>query len=208
MAELPNEAHAFLAAHPDIAFIDAFFADLNGILRGKRLSTPEIAKAYSGIGINRASVLLDPRGLSLDGGGIGFSDGDPDLVARAIPGTLAPVPWSALKGAQILLQVTELSGAPIAFDPRAALAKIAGRFAELGLVPHVALELEFYLIDAAGAVPQPPCSPKTGRRETIGQVYGMAELEEFGPVLDGIGEAARLQGLKTGTIVKEYGIGQ
>lgn len=211
MTALPPEARLFLERHPETRVVDAFFCDLNGVPRGKRLPVAEIGKAWSGIGINRAALLLDPRGLSLNGGGIGFGDGDPDLIATAIPGTLSPVPWSETPAAQVLLSVADAAGQPIDYDPRAALARILDRYAALALRPQVALEVEFYLIDDApgpDGAPRPPRSPLTGRPERTGQVYGMAAVEAFGPVLGAMTEAARAQGIKTGAAVKEYGVGQ
>jgi glutamine synthetase len=93
-AKLPKEAQDFLEAHPEIESVDAIFADLSGILRGKRYPVGYLGKLYGGEVAMPASVyLLDTMGASHDPGGIGFTDGDPDAAVRVVPGSLVPVPW-------------------------------------------------------------------------------------------------------------------
>ncbi|HCL41393.1 MAG TPA: glutamine synthetase, partial [Pseudomonas sp.] len=41
-----QEAEAFLVAHPEIHFIDLLIADMNGIVRGKRIDRSALAKAF------------------------------------------------------------------------------------------------------------------------------------------------------------------
>jgi glutamine synthetase len=41
-----QEAEAFLAEHPEIHFIDLLIADMNGIVRGKRIDRSALIKAY------------------------------------------------------------------------------------------------------------------------------------------------------------------
>ena len=54
------------------------FADLSGILRGKRYPVGYLGKLYGGEIAMPASVyLLDTMGASHDPGGIGFTDGRP-----------------------------------------------------------------------------------------------------------------------------------
>ncbi|MEZ5911488.1 MAG: glutamine synthetase family protein [Paracoccaceae bacterium] len=156
--------------------------------------------------------LVDVLGNTADPMGHGFSDGDPDGLARALAGRLAPIPWSGGRGAQVLCQMCDAgTGQSFWYEPRQVLAQVLDRFASLGLVPVIALELEFYLIDrergAAGA-PIPPASPVHGRRESRGQVLSLAKLDEFAPVLDAMQDAARAQGLPVTTMISEYGAGQ
>ena len=76
----------------------------------------------------------------------------------------------------------EPDGSPFVADPRHVLAGVVERFAKDGLTPVVAVELEFYLIDAqraADGMPQVPIMPRTGRRADSLQVYGIAELDDF-----------------------------
>ena len=154
--------------------------------------------------------LLDSQGECHDAAGRGFSDGDPDAPARAVPGTLQPVPWAPDLG-QVLLTFDDDDGSPYPFDPRNVLARTAARVTALGYRPAVALELEFYLIDrerlGAGA-PQPPVSPKSGRRLAGTQVYGLSDVDDFAVLLEDMRQACHAQDVPVGPISAEYAPGQ
>ncbi len=207
-----DEATAWLAKHPDTREVDAFLIDLNGKAFGKRLPVADLPGLYAeGTTMCAAMQLTDAQGTCWDTAGLGFSDGDPDAPCRPVPGTLAPVPWSTEPRAQCLMRFEEPDGALLWYEPRTILGAVVDRFAGLGLTPVVALELEFYLVDTARAedgAPQPPRSPVTGRASAAGNVFGMAALDEFAPVLDAILSACRAQGLPVTAISKEYGPGQ
>lgn len=207
-----EEAETFLAAHPEIAAIDAIIADLAGVNRGKRLGRHELAKLYNeGLQLPGTTFLIDVKGDSTDPGGRGSSDGDPDHVGKPIPGTLVPVPWSAQPVGQVLLTFFEQDGRPFVADPRHVLARVAARFEELKLKPVVAFELEFYLIDrerTADGAPQPAVSPLTRRRDAATQVYGMTEIEGFAAFLGDVAKACRAQNIPSGAASSEYAPGQ
>ena len=214
MSESPlREVETFLADFPDTQAVDVIFADLSGVVRGKRYPVADLPRIYKdGLAFPASSFLLDTAGANTDAGGRGFSDGDPDCFAVPIPDTLDRVPWSAQPLAQVLLTFRERGGTPLFFEPRNVLARVAERLeAELGLTACVAFELEFYLIDrvrAAWGTPQPPISPATGERDRATQVYGMDQVDAFGAVLTDIVESCSAQGVPTGAISAEYAPGQ
>ncbi len=211
LAKLPKEAADFLRRHPETASVDAIFADLSGIVRGKRHPIEHLGKLYAGGMALPASVfLLDTMGTSHDPAGRGFSDGDPDAAVKVVPGSLKPVPWAARSHCQLMITLED-GGAPYPFEPRNVLAAVVERVRELDLSPVVAFELEFYLIDrerAADGAPQPPVSPLTGKRDTGTQVYGMAGVDAFGELLEDITAACKAQDIPTGAITTEYAPGQ
>jgi glutamine synthetase len=212
LAKLPKEAADFLAAHPETRTVDAIFADLSGIVRGKRYPIDHLAKLYGGAVAMPASVyLLDATGESHDPGGRGFSDGDPDAGVRVVPGSLKPVPWADRPGCQVMITLVEEDERPYPFEPRNLLARVAARFAELDLRPVVAFELEFYLVDrerGPDGAPQPPVSPVTGARDRGTQVYGMAEVDAFAALLDDVAEACAVQDIPSSAMTAEYAPGQ
>jgi glutamine synthetase len=212
LAKLPKEAADFLAAFPETQSVDAIFADLSGVVRGKRYPVGYLSKLYGGeLAIPASVFLLDTMGASHDPGGRGFSDGDPDAAVRVIPGSLKPVPWAERPSCQVMTTLVEADGRPCPFEPRNVLGRVAARFAELELMPVVACELEFYLIDperGAEGAPRPPISPMTGERETGTQVYGMAEVDAFADLLDQVARACAAQGIPCGAITAEYAPGQ
>ncbi len=89
--------------------------------------------------------------------------------------------------------------------------KVVGRFAETGLTPVLALELEFYLTDLTrtdDGEPLPCTSPLTGRRERQGQVLSLAKLDEYQPVISALQAACAEQNIPASTVISEYGPGQ
>ena len=208
-----DEAAAFLATHSRTRFVDAITFDLAGNALGKRYAADELPKLLAdGLQFCPATMLLDVTGVTHDVAGLGFGDGDPDWPARAIPGTLAPVPWGDGDGAQFLFRIDDPDDAAgWWYDPRVILERVVGRLAERGLRPVLACELEFYLLDAArdadGRVRVPP-APRTGRANAAPRVFGMEKLDEFGDVLAAIDAACRAQGLAVGAASSEYGRGQ
>lgn len=206
------ELTAFLARHPDIEYLDALVIDLCGSAIGKRLPIAMAPGVFDhGTPVCGAMQLVDVLGNTADPMGHGFSDGDPDGLARPLPGTLAPIPWSGGRGAQVLCAMCEATGGQsFWYEPRHVLAGVCDSFAALGLTPVVALELEFYLIDRDrdGGGGLPPVSPGHGRRETRGQVLSLAKLDEYAPVLEAMQGGARAQGLPVTTMISEYGAGQ
>ena len=71
-------------------------------------------------------------------------------MAMAVPGSLAPVPWSTLPTAQVLLEMINLDGSPLESDPRNVLRRAMKPLADIGLKPVLATELEFYLVEHDG----------------------------------------------------------
>ncbi len=209
---LPKEVSDFLKAHPETAAVDAIFSDLSGVVRGKRYPVAHAAKLFGeGVAFPASVFLLSASGESQDPEGRGFSDGDPDELAKVIPGTLHSVPWAERPIAQVLLTLEAMDGTPYPFEPRNVLRKVLARVAELKLRPVVAFELEFYLIDrkrGLGGAPRPPRSPVTGQRDQATQVYGMAAVDDFSDFLEEVTRACSTQGVQIGATSSEYAAGQ
>ncbi len=207
-----DELEAFLAAHPDTRFIDTLFVDMCGTVRGKRIPREEFAKIYSaGVQMPHTVYILNVLGENTDPCGLGFSDGDPDGTAMPVPGTLVPVPWASAPSAQVLMTLHNEDGTPSPWDPRHVAARVVERFAELGLRPVCAFELEFYLLDRerdGKGRPQPPCVPGTGRRYDATQVYGMAELDDYGALFAELADACRAQKIPASVATAEFAPGQ
>lgn len=206
---LPAELAAYLDAHPGTRFLDAVLFDLCGTAIGKRYLVRDAAKVWSsGVAFCAGITTLDALGACWDVNGIGFSDGDPDATSYPVPGTLVPVPWAA-ETAQVLIAPAPPEGeAGWWFDPRAILAGVVGRFAELGLRPVVACELEFYLVDpardAAGRV-APARPARSGRAPEAPRVLAFDKLDEWAGVLAEIDAACIAQGVPAGAATAEYG---
>lgn len=207
-APIPELA-AYLAAHPGTRFVDAVLFDLCGTAIGKRYPVRDAAKIWtSGVAFCAGITTLDALGACWDVEGIGFSDGDPDAISYPVPGTLAPVPWLA-DTAQVLIAPAAPEGAADWwFDPRSILARVVARFADLGLTPVTACELEFYLVDPARDAQgrlQPARPTRAGRAADAPRVLAFDKLDEWGPLLAEIDAACIAQGLPAGAATAEYG---
>src|SRR5215510_5241632 len=143
-----NELERFLAAHPSVRFFDAFVNDLNTVERGKRIDRGGIPKVFAqGMPLPGSMFALDIEGATIEATGLGFADGDADRACMPIPGTLVPVPWQP-DVAQVQLRMFDHDGTRFFGDPRRTLEEQLAHFEALGLTPVIAIEYEFYLVDA------------------------------------------------------------
>jgi glutamine synthetase len=207
-----NEAEAFFAKHPGIDAIDIIFTNMCGVPRGKRLRQHEVMGVYkSGRFLPGSVVVVDITGRDTEETELVWQDGDADRQVWPIPGTLVPSPWAGPGAAQFLTGFYELDGTPNDLDPRHVLGGVIDRMAGLGYTPDVAVELEFYLVDAKRGKdgrPRPARSPVTGETPADIQVYGLTEMDDFRPFFDELYAAADAQGLPLEAAISEYAPGQ
>ncbi len=208
----PNEARAFLDAHPEIQFFEILFTALSGVPRGKRLRRHELMAIYEYGRFLPGSVLVcDVTGRDCEDTGLVWEDGDADRLAKPAPGTLVKAPWLGDDMAQVITSMYELDGRPNDLDPRHVLRGVLERFAADGLTPVVACELEYYLIDpirTAGGGIQLAMAPGTGERPSLHGVYGLREIEDFSGFLRDLWAAADVQGVPLEGAISEYAPGQ
>ena len=211
-ADYQQEAERFLADHPDVHFIDLLIADMNGIVRGKRIDRSALSRAFErGIALPASLFALNIQGTTVEETGLGMEIGDADRICLPIPGTLCIEPWQKRPTGQLLMTMYELDReTPFFADPRYVLQRVMERFSELGLKPVSAFELEFFLIDQENITgrPQPPRSPISGKRPNSVQVYSMDDLDEYAEFLEDVIEAAHEQGIPADAIVAESAPGQ
>lgn len=210
----PDKAlEQFLKTNPDTTHLDVLIVDLCGNAIGKRLPADAMTSVFGkGSPVCGAMQLVDAMGNTDDPMGYGFSDGDPDAFATPIAGTLAPIPWLSGNKSQVLCEfLSSTDGKPFWYEPRQVLRRVMQAFTELKLTPRLAVELEFYLLDAQAdesGSPRPAASPLTGQTEMSGKVLSLDKLDEFEPVLGAIERACKAQGIPTTSMISEYGAGQ
>ncbi|MCR9218866.1 MAG: glutamine synthetase family protein [Alphaproteobacteria bacterium] len=214
MPELLSKAEvdAFLAAYPDLKGVDMLLPDMCGILRGKRIGAEALDKLYEkGVQMPGSTYLLDATGQNCETLVYGTSDGDPDYPCFGIAETLKPVPWASSPTGQVIATMLDKEGEPFFADPRQVLRLAAQPLVDMGLTPVVAIELEFYLIDAefdpAGR-PQPARPPAPAQRQSTTQVYGIEELYDFEAFLVDVETACQAQNVPADTATSEYAPGQ
>lgn len=201
-----TEPSEFLKEHPEVQFVDLLIADMNGVVRGKRIERNSLNKVFEkGINLPASLFALDITGSTVESTGLGLDIGDADRICYPIPGTLSMEPWQKRPTAQLLMTMHELEGEPFFADPREVLRQVVARFTEMELTIVAAFELEFYLIDQenVNGRPQPPRSPISGKRPQSVQVYSIDDLDEYVECLQDIIDGARAQGIPADAIVAE-----
>ena len=211
MKQQLEELRVFLERHPDTQQLELLVPDMLGILRGKRVGVSEFAQPFAkGVNFCGATVLLDAKGQTFEGIDNGGRDGDPDAIATAVPGTLAPVPWAEVPSAQVLMQMSEPDGSPWITDPRQVLRKAGKPLADLGLTAVAATELEFYLLDGNSAQPTPRVAniPGTNRPQDGPQYGVMEDIELVDQFMAELFEVCAAQDIPAGATLKEFSPGQ
>jgi len=204
------EAETFLAAHPQVEAIDIVLHDANGVGRGKIIRRHELAGLFTGGRLLPVSILgLDICGEDVHETGLIWDQGDGDVRAWPIPGTL--VPLHGTNRAEVLMAVHTLDGRPMGPDPRHALARQVARLAADGLHPAGAFELEFFLLaperDTHGRV-QPARDVLDGRATKRTEVYSVDHLHGMMPLFDAIYAGAEAAGIRAETMISEFAPGQ
>ncbi len=204
----PQECRDFLAAHPQVRFVDVFFTSMTGVPRGKRLRVHELQAIYDyGRFLPGSILVVDTTGADCEETGLVWEDGDADRRARPVPGTLTLAPWLGDDMAQVMLSLYELDGTPNDLDPRHVLQRVLDRYAADGLTPVAACELEYYLVDLERTPDgdlQPPKSLQTGRRPHGIEVYGLPELEAIAPFLRELWDTADVIGVPLEGAISEF----
>ncbi|CAN5258939.1 glutamine synthetase family protein [soil metagenome] len=209
---LPDDDDAALRAIPDCESIDLLLPDMNGLLRGKRISRDALEKVYAdGVCLPMSLIATDITGNTVEETGLGYAIGDEDRICRPVPGTLREIPWHGRPMAQLLLTMEDGNGGLFDANPRQVLARVLERFAARGLSPVVAVELEFYLLDSEldpDGRPRSSINPATGERNASTQVYYMQDLDDYREFTDAVADACRAQSVPADTAVAEYAPGQ
>lgn len=206
------EAEAFLEAHPEIEAFDIMLHDSNGIARGKIIRRHELLSVYKSGRHMPISILgLDICGEDVHETGLIWDQGDGDLRAWPIPGTLKPLHNTTPPRGEVFLSLYELDGRPMSSDPRHALQRQVDLLAAEGLHPAGAFELEFFLLandrGADGKV-QPARDVLDGRHSRKTEVYSVDHLHGMLPLFSDIYAAAGKAGIKAETMISEYAPGQ
>ena len=210
--EMTDEDDATLDLIVGCEQIDLILPDMNGLLRGKRVTRDALDKVYqNGVCLPMSLIGTDVTGNTVEETGLGYDIGDEDRICRPIPGTLRPIPWQGKPMAQCLIQMEDGQGGLFEANPREVLKRVVERYKAKGLTPVVAVELEFYLLDAELTIegrPQTSINPATGRRNMTTQVYSMEDLNDYQGFTDAINDACRKQRIPDDTAVAEYAPGQ
>lgn len=205
-----EDATSSLAAEPRIEIL---LVGMNGDLRGKQIPLSVQQKVWDGkVRLPTSTQSLDIWGDDNDDlTGVSLTIGDPDGCCIPDPRSLAAMPWAPTGSVQVLATMHELTGEPSFMDPRAILSAMLERYAQRGLTPVVATELEFYLVESdwyKTGSPRPP-EALTYRGDPNGfQLYDMTAVDALQDYLTTLRSWAETQKLPADATTAEFGPGQ
>lgn len=205
MSNDADQVQAFLDEHPDIEVFEIMLPDIAGGLRGKWVTRDKIQKVFAGeIKLPLSALAFDVWGRDVEAWV--FNSGDGDGLCVADIRTLAPVPWLKRPTGQLIISLKQVTGEPCSYDSRYILKGLMDRFAQLGLTPVLASEMEFHLFgmedDALGR-PTHTQTDRVGGALHSGQTYCIETMESMSDLMHGIRDACAAQNLPVDTLIKE-----
>lgn len=192
--------------------IECLVPDLTGVARGKILPREKFT-AERAMRLPEAVLGVTVTGESPEdhaGYDEVFGFTDRDMVLLPDPNTVRLVPWAVDPTAQVIMDCFFHDGTPVDFAPRNVLRRVTDLYKNMGWVPIVAPELEFYLL-ARNVDPNQPLVPpigRSGRAETSRQLYSIDAVNEFDPLFEDIYDYCDTMGLELDTLIHEFGAGQ
>lgn len=211
ISKINAELTRLLKKYPGTDVMELLIADLTGVLRCKRIRKSEFKKVMKdGFCLPGGTVLIDTIGDVISGIPWSAADGDPDVNAYVVPGSLATVPWSKKPSAQALFRLSTRDGKPFFADPRHVLERAAQPIRKMGLRIVMATELEFYLLHADAEQPTQRASivPGVGRPQPGPQVYSPDDLWDIEGFLNDLNDVCEAQNIPAGTTTSEFAPGQ
>ena len=206
-----RQLNAVQKRHGKFDALELLVPDLSGILKGKLIRPDDFRKSCEdGFAFCAGVTLLTTLGETVTGIPYGEGDGDPDMPARIVPGSFAPVPWAAKPTGQALFRLLDDDGKPFFSDPRAVLERALAPLTKMGLTAVMATELEFYLLDASVDAPTQaaPRIPGTNRVQPGPQVYHPDDLYEIEAFLNEVYQYCDAQSIPAESAISEYSPGQ
>jgi glutamine synthetase len=208
---LSRELASFLKNYPDTGTMELLIPDMHGILRGKRIRKPDFGKVCAdGLYFCAGATMLTVLGETVPGMPYTEGDGDPDLPAWLVPGSIAPVPWAKKATGQALFRLSYDNGEPFFGDPRSILEHALKPFQKRGIRIVMATELEFYLLLDVSRRPtaHAPTVPGMDRPQPGAQVFHPDDLWEIEAFINEVYEYCDAQNIPADAAISEYAQGQ
>lgn len=199
----------WLKSHPEIKNLRVGLCDLNGIMRGKLIPVHQAEKALSGgMRMPLSATCVDIWGNDIENSKLVYETGDGDGILEWTGRDILPMNWMGQPTGLLPLWMHEENGTPFSADPRQALASVLDEYAQLGLKPVVATELEFYLVDPSQIRATTPKSPVTGKKSVANAVLSVDEIDHFDAFFNDVYEACADMGVPADAAIAEGGAGQ
>lgn len=185
-------------------YVLAAICDMNGIFRGKRVPGTKLKTILSeGIRMPMSSIGVDIWGTDVMGTKLTFERGDLDGICKPTGRPPLDLLWSGQGGRLVHMWMKKEDGTPYFADGRHLLAEVLRRFEKKGLVPVVATEVEFYLLDPATELPTPAAERTGGPPRHFDNIYSLEELNDAAAFLDDVYAAAKNSGIAVEAAIAE-----
>lgn len=190
--------------------IECITPDIAGVARGKMMPSSKFLTS---------STLALPGSIFMQTISGDYPDDSDNFVYPAHDGdlrlvpdlsTLSAVPWESDPTAQVICDMGDQNGQPIAYTPRNVLRRVLEAYADQGWKPVVAPEIEFYLVktNEDPDIPLEPPIGRSGRAIAGGNGYSIAGVNEFDELIDDVYDYSTAQGLEIETLIHEEGAAQ
>jgi glutamine synthetase len=190
--------------------IECITPDQAGVARGKMMPSKKFTSNTSLALPSAVFMTTISGGYPEDGNGFHYPEDDGDLKLVPDLSTLSVVPWEEDPTAQVICDLVHQDGRAVEFTPRNVLKRVLAAYAQDGLKPIVAPEIEFYLVRKNPDPDYPLVPPvgRSGRPIAGGAGYSIAGVNEFDELIDDIYHFSEVQGLEIDTLIHEEGAGQ
>jgi glutamine synthetase len=178
-----NEVDAFLAANPNVQYIDCVFVDLCGNVRGKRVGVGELHKVFGeGLAVPHSIYFLDARGEPVEALGPRSTGAG---TAWPVAGSLTRVSWAQRPHGQVLMSLRNQKGEPFFGEPRNVLQRVVSRFAEFDVVSAVGVGIDATIVEGErgkDGAPQPVRSDHGSLASLRDEVLSAAAAQSLGAI--------------------------
>ena len=188
--------------------LDLLVADMNGVPRGKTVGAgflesnelPHLAAAIFFHTITGTYAAAMTK----------YNAKDEDLLLDIDWDTYRPTPWKGKDHSQVICQSLDKNMQAIQFDPRNVLERVIAKYAEQGLFPIVAPEVEFYLVEPgrAGDLEMIPAPGTDQRVESTGEAFSVDALDKYSAFINDVQHMAEEMNIPLSAIVHEIGPAQ
>jgi glutamine synthetase len=128
-----------------ITEVECLVPDITGVARGKIIPAAKFQHDY-GTRLPEGIFITTVTGEYPDEYYDLVAPSDSDMVLRPDPDTVRMVPWAVDPTAQTIHDCYTRDGRPHELAPRNVLRRVLALYDELGLLPIVAPEMEFFLV--------------------------------------------------------------
>ena len=192
----------------NISEIECLVPDMTGNARGKFIPARKFLKQESRLpeGILAQTVTGEYSEDFWDL--LGTIDGD--MLLEPDPDTIRMVPWANEITGQIIHDCFTKDGKSHDFSSRAILKKILKLYEHENLMPVIAPEMEFYLVEKNPnpGLPLKPPMGRSGRPETARQSYSIDAANEFESFVERMYNCCEKMNLDIDTLIHESGAAQ